>query len=36
MFKNFGKNFPPIELILNRLANQRQDSAQSDPAMFIA
>jgi len=36
MFKNFGKNFPNIETILKRLAEQRQDPSQTDPAMFVA
>jgi CRP-like cAMP-binding protein len=35
MFRNFGRNFPTIEELLHRLADERRDPAQTDPAMFI-
>lgn len=36
MFRSFGNSFPRIEELLKKLADERLDPAQTDPAKFIA
>jgi cAMP-dependent protein kinase regulator len=35
LFKSFGRSFPKIEDLLRRLADERRDPTQTDPAMLI-